>query len=401
MQSQENNSNRTGDDEACEIEAPIRLLQIVFSLEPGGMENGVINLSNGLDPRFFQIGVACLEIPGGFASRLRDDILVESCERRFGFDLRAAWRLGRLIHRWRPDVLHTHNLGPLIYAVIARAFAGRFTPILHGEHGVFQGDSLDPRRLRQRKWLYRICARIHTVSASLRDYLVGLGFPDGKMVTILNGVDCDRFSPPDDRAERKRRQGLPEDSLVVGIVGRLAASKRHDLFLGAIERLPGEIEGRAVHALIVGDGGDHRDAVVEAIERHPAGARLHWMGHQDDPVACYRAMDLLVMPSAVEGLSNALLESMACGVPCIAHPACGASEVIDDGRNGWLAEMATGEQLAECLEALLKDGHSLLEVGAVARETAVQRFSLDAMVARYGELFGELARGRWWIGRPS
>ncbi len=370
----------------------IRVLQVLLTLEPGGLENGVVNLSNGLDSGSFQTRIVCLERFGAFVERLGSRVSVVSLDKRAGFSLYTAWRLAREIRRFRPHVIHTHNLGPLIYGSLARLLAFPIrTCLLHGEHGTLHGTQVLPRRLWQRRCLYRFCSKVHTVSVTLRQHFCELGFPGEKMVAVINGVDCARFSLPADRRELRRVLGMPEDALVLGMIGRLIPSKRHDLFLEALARLPASLSGRPVHALIVGEGGDLRNAIKDAAENHSARDRLRWMGHQEDPVPCYQVLDLLVMPSSVEGLSNALLESMACGVPCLAHPACGASEVIEDGENGWLTEMPTGAVLAGRLETLLEEPARLKVVGSRARDTVVRRFSLEVMIARYAELFEEVA----------
>lgn len=369
---------------------PLRVSHVVFSLEPGGMENGVVNVANHLPPEF-QTRIVCLEKAGAFAARLRDGVQVTALGRKAGWDWGACRRLGADLRRERPNAIHTHNLGPLIYAVVARALSPTLwrVPILHGEHGALQGDSLEPRRLRQRRRLYRFCRLVHTVSEGLRLELVERGLPGKQIVSVLNGVDCQRFEPEQARYLARSRVGLPEDAVVLGSVGRFIATKRYPMLIEAFEALA-ESHPR-LHLLILGDGGPERERVMSRIAASPQRAKITAAGHQADPAPWYQAMDLMVMPSSHEGLANALLEAMASGVPALAHAACGAGEVIENGRTGFLRHLDDSSGLATELECLLTTPESLEVVGKAARSAAMERFSLELMVGNYGRLYRRVA----------
>lgn len=355
------------------------------------MENGVVNLSNGLGRDAFQTEIVCLERVGEFARRLRRDVEVCCLNKPDGASVRAILTLANWIRKSRPDVIHTHNLGPLLYAILARFCAFSRVPILHGEHGMFRTEERGRKYRIMRQLLYRGCRRIHSVSVSLRAYICELGFPTGNMIAVLNGVDCNRFRPSDDKDRVRREIGLPPEGPVIGMVGRLVETKRHLLMLKAFEEIALQNQGACL--LIVGDGGDFRNAVLGAIEKHPNRERIFRVGHQDDPLSYYQSMDLLAMPSDAEGLSNALLEAMACGVPAVASPSCGAGEVIESGTNGVLRNMGSADDLAEVVLETLEDPKNLTSLGKQARETAEESFSLEFMVERYANLYREVVGG--------
>ena len=174
------------------------------------MENGVCNIANGLHARGVETHVACLERAGAFATRIPGGETVHLLRKSSGFSPRAVWNLARLLGRLRPSLLHTHNLGPLIYAGLA-TLGGRMRRILHGEHSQLAPWELEPRRIHQRSRLYGACRAIHTVSRGQLTELVQLGFPAAKITSLPNGVDTVRFTKGD-RLLAKQQFGIPTDA---------------------------------------------------------------------------------------------------------------------------------------------------------------------------------------------
>ncbi len=361
----------------------MKILHVVNSLDPGGMENGVVNMARALEPRGFEIHVACLERRGAFADRLPHPDRVTVLGKARGFSPRATLRLAREITRLRPDVLHSHNLGALIYTALA-ACSGCLAPILQGEHSQFTADELTPRRLRQRRWLYRACRAIHTVAHPMREELVALGFSTGKISVIPNGVDTAHFAPGDRRAAR-RSLGLPEDAVCLGIVGRFGPFKRHAMLLDAFDEIAPRFP--AAQLVIAGTGGSEEAATRTRAQASPHAARIHWLGFQSDPAACYRALDLLAIPSVNEGLSNAALEAMSTGVPVLGNLGCGHEHIFTSGREGLIADLSTPAALATELRALLAQPDRLVDFGEKARTRILVHFSLGPMADAYDALY--------------
>jgi glycosyltransferase involved in cell wall biosynthesis len=359
----------------------LRVLHVLDSLAPGGLENGVVNVARRLHGQGFDIHAACLRFRGDFAARMPEPDKVVVMDKTSGFSLKAVRRLRAHMKATGAHLLHSHNLGTLIYAAMA-TLGGRTLPIVHGEHGQVQRQDLTPKRRWQRRLLFLVCRHVHVVSSSVRVNLQSLGLdPQQRIVVTPNGVDAERFSP----AEARQELGFAADDQIVGIVGRLVALKRHQILFEAFTQLSSEFP--RLHLLVVGDGGTEREQLIEAMKRHPQALRIHWVGHQDDLPKYYRVMDLLAAPSEIEGLSNAVLEAMATGVPVLAHSACGNAEVIDDGKNGFLSNLNSAEDLAAALRAALSDLSELRRRGIAARETVLRRYSMEAMAVSYRQLY--------------
>lgn len=351
------------------------------------MENGLVNVANSLNPGEFEIFVCCLEKRGAFASRLPAPGNVFVLDKPPGFSPRAVRQLIALIRRFKIDIIHTHNVGTLIYGALATGFGG-LCPVFHGEHGQLEDEHRTRRVLWYRRILYFGCAKVHTVSRGLKSQLVEFGFPERKIVPILNGVDTSRFAPASP-AEAKRQIGIAPDEIVIGCVGRLSRNKRFIELIAAFERLCENFPN--VRLLVVGGNGPDRDSIMNCAAQSKASKRIVLAGHQDNPVAYYRAMDLLVAPSLFEGLSNVVLEAMASGVPVLAHNACGNAEVIDNDANGFVSNMDTVESLSRQMHVLISSPERLAQTGLLAREKIVHHFSLEKMAENYAAHYRQIA----------
>lgn len=365
----------------------LKILHTVQSLEPGGMENGVVNVARMLDPRQFEVHVCCLERRGAFADRLPNPDHVTILDKPLGFSWPTVFRLAKLIWRLRPHVIHSHNLGPLVYSALATGF-GRWRPILHGEHGQLVNDQATPRLLQMRRRYYRACRQVHTVSHSLRQHLIEHDLPAGKIIALVNGVDTGRFTPAA-RGAARQQIGLPVAGPVIGIVGRIDQNKRHADLITAFERLGPQLP--AAQLLVVGGTGPECERVKQLCQSSPAAARIHFAGFQSEPSPYYQAMDLLASPSFAEGLSNVVLEAMASGVPVLCHDACGNTEVIQHGVDGFVADLTSPDQLAAHLAAILGDEVRLAEVSRQARAKVERDFSMASMVRGYERVYREVA----------
>ncbi|MEQ1859615.1 MAG: glycosyltransferase [Chthoniobacteraceae bacterium] len=363
----------------------MRILHVVDSLEPGGMENGVVNLIRGLSPEF-EGHVACLTRRGAFADRLSTPERVVALGKSRGFSPLVAWRLAMQIRRVRPALLHTHNAGPLIYASLATAW-GRLCPILHGEHSQLTDDEKSPRRLAQRRRFYRAARAVHCVAPAIRDELLALGCAHPDTRVVPNGVDTARFSPGDRDAARREFQ-LPLGARVLGIVGRFGPHKGHRALIDALAIAAGARP--SLHLLIVGAGGPLEADVRECAANSPMADRIRFTGFLPEPASAYRALDLLVIPSTNEGMANAALEAMACAIPVLANTGCGHEAVIDSGRDGLLAELRSVAELTAAVESLIAEPALLCELGERARDKVCASFSIRTMMEAYAALYRAL-----------
>jgi glycosyltransferase involved in cell wall biosynthesis len=371
----------------------VHVLQVLFNLDVGGMENGVVNISNGLFDRGIRTSIACIDRSGVMADRLDPRIKVYELGRMAnGFDYSSSRRLARLAEELKVDIMHSHNLGPLIYAASARLRLFGRVKLVHGEHGQLAGREAVPKRILQRKLAFKVCNAVHTVATGMIADLERFGLGGKKLIALPNGVDCRKFMPSKDQKAQKRKLGLPEDSFVLGSSGRFSCYKRHDVMIASFEALAREMPH--LYLLIVGAGGSMEEQTLEMVRNSPFKNRIVCTGFVPNPVPYYQAMDLLVMPSLYEGLSNAMLEAMACGVTPVLHDACGVRDVIEHGTNGWVKNLEGADALLVELRRLVLDAECCNTLSINARDTVLKSWSIDSMMDRYLALFREVAGAR-------
>jgi glycosyltransferase involved in cell wall biosynthesis len=367
------------------------VLHVVDSMGSGGMENGIANLSHHLPTQNFDLHVCCIRTGGIIGERLRNPSQLYEINKPPGFSFRCVKRLREIIQKLHPDIIHTHNLGPLIYASLSTNM-GRRWKIIHGEHAELSGTELGLRRKTIRKLMYRRCRAIHCVSAQLTKQIASHGFGHENLHTIPNGVDTSKFTPPYDKSIARGQlpiEGMTDESFLIGVVGRFGPMKGHSLLIQAFE----ELASRKVQPtlIIAGDGGPEKSRILQQISRSKHKDRIHWLGFQKNMVGIYQAIDLLVSPSFNEGMSNALLEAMACSVPVLANKACGNAEILSRTGGGTVTSMQNASDLAEQLSRTLCNKDQLKTQGAAGRESVNAVFSIAKMADNYGALYHSVA----------
>lgn len=366
---------------------------VVYRFDVGGLENGVVNLINRMPAERFRHAVIAMTEVSDFRQRVqRPDVQFHALHKPPGQGLRIAPAMVRLLRELRPAVVHTRNLGALEMALPA-AWAG--VPVrVHGEHG---WDSNDPdglsRKCRFVRRLYRpFVHRYVALSRHLQRYLVdAVGVPANRVVQLYNGVDTQRFRPA---PQRTPIEGSPFNDpalWLVGTVGRLQAIKDQVLlaraFVRALERAP---QARDRLRLVIAGEGALR-ASVEQVLREAGVESLAWLaGARDDVPDVLRGLDAFVLPSRAEGISNTILEAMATGLPIVATAVGGNVELLEHGVTGTLVPSGHVDAMATALLEDLAQPQLARQRGEAARSAVQRRFSLDSMVAAYGDLYERL-----------
>ena len=389
------------------LSRPLRVAMLCQGYYPqvGGLERQLTDVSCELARRGLEVHVLTRRCSGSAAFEITSGVRVHRLPApppkglaSLSYTLNALALLGAL----RPDVLHAHELfSPATTAVAARALGSY--PIAATVHG---GGEI-PRLLQ--KWLGKsrlslFRARIDRFVAIDQDIdrqLEEQGVAAHLRVRIPNGVNLARFRPVSAAEKELRRAelNLPAGPLAV-FAGRLVTLKRVDRLLEAWQRV--RLQHPEATLLILGSGPQETALKQMAAGGHAFSAQadpqgrgeICFLGEVQNVAAYLQAADLFILPSSCEGLSVALLEAMACGVPVIATAVGGNVELVEHLRTGWLVageDDGLAGRLAEGMEALLAQQPLRARLAQAAVGSIERTYSLAAVAARLHALYDELA----------
>ena len=368
----------------------IKILHVLHSFSVGGLENGVINLINNSNEQHFIHEICCVTRSGAAESRLTRSIKTHEMNKINGNDWRMIPKLAKLIGEANPDIVHTRNWGTIDGIVAAKI---RSVPlIIHGEHGWNIDDPLG--RNFKRRMVRRILSgaavdRFVAVSEDIRRWMIdSIGIKDSKITKILNGVDTKRFCPGNKNGAR-RALGFSEKDVLIGTVGRLDPIKDQQLLLQAFSNL--ESVEKTLRLIIIGDGPERK--TLESIrETLCCKDRIVFLGERNEVERILPVLDVFVLPSKNEGMSNTILEAMAVGLPIVATSVGGNPELVTHGKTGLLFRSGGVKDLVEALEFYVAHGEERKVHGANGRNEAEKRFSLGRMVKEYESLYTSLLK---------
>lgn len=307
-----------------------------------------------------------------------------------GYFLGGLWLLLR--HSNEYQIIHAHMLSaPAVLGgiagrllgkrVVAKASGGGFQ--IRSNVSDLQRSSARQRLLRHT--IHRFLAINHEIAADLEH----MGFPAEQITYLPNGIDVHDFAPSDrPKGEIRRRLGLPAEAPIVAYTGRLRQVKNLLPLLEGIAQLSTGFPD--LHLVLAGDGPE-RPMLQRRTQELNLTNWITFAGDVRDVRPYLHAADLFVLPSLKEGLSNSMLEAMACGLPVVATAVGGAPDLIQSGENGLLlSPMPSPDEIAEALRPLLADAAWRRAMGQRARQTIVEQCAFEVVGERILALYREL-----------
>jgi len=360
---------------------PIKILHIMQSLEVGGMENGVVNIVNNIDKKNYPSTIYCTKKLGSLANKLIDpsNVFFKCGETSL---LKTSIRLFVYCLRHRPDILHTHGWGTLVSGFVVSKLL--FIKLIHGEHGTVYFDR--KKDITRQKYMLARTNKNLFVSKMLEKSFSRTITTCVNNHVIYNGVDTNKFKSMD--VNIRDYYSNADNSLIIGMVGRLVPVKNHLWLIEALSQLL----SKKIKLMIVGDG-ELKPSIENLINEKNLTSEICLYGETTEPEVLMNCFDIFILPSLSEGLSNTIIEAMATGLPVIAADVGGNSELISDGKNGFLYESNNTDEFKDKLNLLLNDDERRVDFGHVSRKIVDENFKMLSMIENYQDTYSDVYKG--------
>lgn len=361
------------------------MVHVLHSYATGGMEKGIATLVQNASAHFEHV-ILCLSQSGESERLLPTDTDVISLGKAEGNSFLFILKLARTLKALRPDIVHTRNWGGMD-GIIAARLSG-ISSVVHGEHGwgIVDSDGTKYKRVIIRRLLSKFVKEFTCVSQHMELWLSNVIHIKKPIRQIYNGVDCYRFYPGNTPNQHQILSDIVFDPAAssIGIVSRLDPIKDHTTLFHAFSKVR-SVRPEA-QLVVVGDGPERE--YLENI----AGEGIFFLGNRQDIPDILKLLDVFVLPSINEGLSNTILEAMATAIPVVATHVGGNPELVKDDLTGLLVPPKNPDALAGALLKYLDDEGLRRRHGNAGRKRAEKEFSISLMVKEYEKIWTRLSR---------
>jgi len=307
------------------------------------------------------------------------------------FLLALSWYLFKIRNSF--TILHTGQINYIHPFIIFLGWVLRKHTVLKVASSGARGDI--------RKWkgnpVGRICiglakraTAVIAMSDTILEELLSAGFPSSKIYMVRNGVDLSVYRKAERKEKTCQRLGLKVNAKTVIYTGRLTPEKGLDCIIQAFSRLELSLP---LQLLIVGEGRE-KHVLMSLVQQLRLNDRVFFINGGYDIEEYLQVADLFILPSRQEGLSNSLLEAMACELPVISTRVSGSDELIRDGENGLLIDVDNEHQLIVAIKKVVGDPQLACELGKNARRTVAECCDLEKVTGDYRELYKKLESTR-------
>lgn len=359
---------------------------MINTLETGGSERQFVTLANALESDRFSISLGCLKAIGPLVSEVDQLSEFPPGGSLFGFESwRARLALSRFLRRRKITVAHSFDFYTNLMLIPAARLAG--VPVVVGSHRQL-GDLLTGRQFHAQNAMFRLCDCVVSNSQAAAERLRRAGLAPEKLTVIANGISEDFF--------KKASPVLPPDPAVVrvGLISRMNhQDKHHDVFIRVAARLAPQFP--QLRFVLAGDG-PLRPDLESLVQQLDLSSRIIFLGDCRDVPAVLAALDVSVLPSSSESLSNVIMESMAAGLPVVASDAGGNPELVQDGTTGFLFPCGDEERFTKALQVLVTRPELRKQFGNSARAVAQAEYAIPRVRSQYQDLYiGALVKKGW------
>ena len=375
---------------------PPLIAHILYRFDVGGLENGVVNLINRIPEDRYRHVIISLTDATDFKKRINNPNVEIYCLHKMpGQDPAYLWRLWKLLRKLKPSITHTRNLAALETVVIA-LLAGVQRRV-HSEHGWGMTDLHGTNRKYRflRRTMSKLVHRYIGLSKHIEQYLhLDVGIPNSKLTQLYNGVDADRFAANLKQADKNELLPtgfLSNNSIVIGTVGRMEPVKDQltlaNAFIQLVKMNTSQREN--LRLIMIGDG-ELKQQAQQMLQQAGLDTQAWLPGSHNQVPKLMHAMDIFVLPSRNEGISNTILEAMASSLPVVATNVGGNPELVVENETGKLVPADDPVSMANALNDYVLNADRRSAHGAAGRRRVEEQFLLVHMVEKYLSVYDGL-----------
>jgi len=362
----------------------------------GGPDKTILLSAAKHDKNRFFILVTYLRNPndddfqiGDMAKRMGVSDYIEVFDRSM-LDVKCLFQLNSLAKKNSVQIIHIHDLKTTLLGFLLKVLNPR-AKIMHTAHGWIINSQLDSLKQKIQYMMLKFYPLHIAVSEATRKLMIKSGINPNTIRVLYNSIDIDYWQKDGEQSTVRSEFGIPDDSFIVGTVGRVSREKDLPTFFRVAQNVLDVYPN--TYFLIVGDGKgeivneSHKLAIETGIDRS-----FIFTGHRIDLKNIYASLDLFLTTSLTEGLPNTLLEAMAMEVPIVATGVGGVPELIEDGKTGVLCNVGDVDGITSMVLGLLADSGKREEFAVNGRARIVEKFSFNKRLEIIEDYYWGLAR---------
>ena len=375
------------------MNSPVNIIFIIRYFYPfiGGTEKQALALASHLVKKGMPVTIVTsrFEMSWPRSEYMEGLQIVRLCSPRIkvlGALIFLACLVGYLVkHRKHFSHIHTFQVGYTASVSILLGYFLKKPSLLKVASSGWGGDILKAKKtLWGNLFLFmaKKASRIIAVSSTVEQELIAAAVKPLKLSRISNGVDVVQFRPGEDKSRLRKALDLPDKKTIV-YTGRLSIEKGVDFLVQSFSELDSK---RGYQLIIIGDGPE-REHIAQLLDNAHVGKSILLLNSRDDVASYLQASDLFILPSRFEGLSNSLLEAMACALPVISTRVGGSTDIIEHGSNGLLVDVDNVEQVRSAITDVFDDSRRAARLGKGARKTIEEYHDVSTIAEKYMQLY--------------
>lgn len=301
-------------------------------------------------------------------------------------DITVLPQLRHLIQREKVDIVHTHEVRSDVLGLIAARTSG--SKVITTLHGWIENSAKGTLLSRLDRSILRFFDHVIAVSERMREQVLRYGVRPDRVTVLYNALVLEHYRPNRHDRSLRKELNIPDETLLVGNIGRLSPEKGQADFLRAAAMVL--LEKKNVRFLLIGAGREEA-SLRQIAESLRIASAVIFLGYRSDMSRIYNSIDLVVQSSHTEGMPNVVLEALAMKVPVVATDVGGTSEAVIHGRTGLLVPPRQPDKLAQAILRLAKDRDEAQAMIHTGRNLVEAKFCIEERAKRLSLIYDRLA----------